>query len=717
MTPDSRGEPRSTSGRTMTPRAAFWCALSIWVLTLSAAATALTYNQVHPLPPKLSGGTGNAVAGTAAVAFIVGFATVGALLGWKRPANPVGWLLSATGLSYAFAAGGLLLLQSAGTRAWGTWFGWMFFLGIGFVVFVLLLFPTGSLPSRRWRPVAWAAAAAIAAWVLGNAFAPTLISSGPPPVRNPVGVAGPAGYLFDVLGGAGAALIVVTGLAAIVSLVFRYRRAGTVEREQLKWLVYAGGLIVAAVLVTAPIEPFLSPNDASNLQNATSSGSIALVPIAIGIAVFRYHLYDIDVVINKTLVYGSLAAFITGVYVAIVVGIGSLAQRGVRPSLALSIAATAVVAIAFQPVRAWVQRLANRLVYGRRATPYQVLADFAGRMAGAYGAEDLLPRMARILAEGTAATRADVWLKSGEVFHDGAAWPPGAPPLPPARATAAGVPAYAAADRILPVRYQGEVLGALSVSKRPGESLTPTEDRLLTDLAGQVGLVLKNARLREQLLARLEEIRASRLRLVAAQDSERRRIERNIHDGAQQQLVALAIKLSITESMIGTDTDGERELLAELRQDAAGAAEDLRDLARGIYPPLLASQGLAAALEAQARKAPVPTTLYADGVGRYPQEMEAAVYFCALEALQNVAKYAGATRAEVKLTASGHDLRFEVTDDGAGFDSDGRGYGTGLQGMADRLHAQGGSLDVRSATGAGTTIAGRLPVPVLEAAG
>jgi signal transduction histidine kinase len=717
MTPDSRGEPRSASGRTMTPRAAFWCALSIWVLTLSAAATALIYNQVHPLPPKLSGGTGNAVAGTAAVAFIVGFATVGALLGWKRPANPVGWLLSATGLSYGFAAGGLLLLQSPGTRAWGTWFGWMFFLGIGFVVFVLLLFPTGSLPSRRWRPVAWAAAAGIAAWVLGNAFAPTLISSGPPPVRNPVGVAGPAGHVFDVLGGAGAALIVVTGLAALVSLVLRYRRAATIEREQLKWLVYAGGLIVAAVLVTAPIEPFLSPNDASNLQNATSSGSIALVPIAIGIAIFRYHLYDIDIVINKTLVYGSLAVFITAVYVAIVVGIGSLAQRGVRPSLTLSIAAAGVVAIAFQPVRAWVQRLANRLVYGRRATPYQVLADFAGRMAGAYGAEDLLPRMARILAEGAAATRADVWLKSGEVFHDSAAWPPGAPPLPPARATAAGVPAYAAADRILPVRYQGEVLGALSVSKRPGESLTPTEDRLLADLAAQVGLVLKNAGLREQLLARLEEIRASRQRLVAAQDEERRRIERNIHDGAQQQLVALAIKLSITESMIGTDTDGERELLAELRQDAAGAAEDLRGLARGIYPPLLASKGLAAALEAQARKAPVPTTVTADGVGRYPQEMEAAVYFCVLEALQNVAKYAGATRAEVKLTASGHDLRFEVTDDGAGFDSDSRGYGTGLQGMADRLHAHGGSLDVRSAPGAGATIAGRLPVSVLEAAG
>jgi signal transduction histidine kinase len=553
------------------------------------------------------------------------------------------------------------------------------------------------------------------AWALGNAFA--LVPFGGFP--SPIGVSGPAGSIFNVLTRAGILLILATGLAAIASLAFRYRRARAIEREQLKWLVYAGGLIVVANLAIVPIEKLIGPgsNAANNLENAVSSGAIALVPVAIGIAIFRYRLYDIDVVINKTLVYGSLAVFITGVYVAIVVGIGSLAQRGAQPSLALSIAATAVVAIAFQPVRAWVQRLANRLVYGRRATPYQVLADFAGRMAGAYAAEDLLPRMARILAEGTAATRADVWLKSGEVFYDGAAWPGGAPPLPPARATAAGVPAYAAADRIRPVRYQGEVLGALSVAKRPGESLTPTEDRLLGDLAGQVGLVLKNAALREQLLARLEEIRASRQRLVAAQDAERRRIERNIHDGAQQQLVALAIKLSLTESMIGTDVDGERELLAELHADAAGAVEDLRDLARGIYPPLLASAGLAAALAAQAAKAPVPTTVTAGGAGRYPQDIEAAVYFCVLEALQNTAKYAGATRAEVKLTATGHDLRFEVSDDGAGFDPASRGYGTGLQGMADRLHAHGGTLDVRSAPGAGTTIAGQLPSRVLEAAG
>src|SRR5262245_21678726 len=714
MTPDSTAEARSAGRGIIPPQAAFWCALCVWVLTLAATAAALIYNQVHPLPAGGRDLHWNAAAGVAAAAVTVGFATVGALLAWKRPANPIGWPLCATGLSYAAAGSGLVLLHIPAARAWGHWLGWLFFFGFGFVVFVVLLFPTGSLPSRRWRPVGWAAGTGMVAWVLGNGFTPVSFASGSP---SPVGVSGPAGQLFHFLAVGGLALTAAAGLAAIMSLVFRYRRARTVEREQLKWLVYAGGLIVAAVLAGIAVERILGPTAAAvNFQVATGSGAVALVPVAIGVAIFRYHLYDIDLVINKTLVYGSLAVFITAVYVAIVVGIGSLAQRGARPSLALSVAATAVVAIAFQPVRARVQRLANRLVYGRRATPYQVLADFAGRMTGAYAAEDLLPRMARILAEGTGATRADVWLKSGEAFHDGATWPAGAPPLPPARATAADVPAYPAADRILPVRYEGEVLGALSVSKRPGEALTPTESRLLADLAGQVGLVLKNAGLREQLLARLEEIRASRLRLVAAQDTERRRIERNIHDGAQQQLVALAIKLSITEAMIGTDTEGEREMLAELRQDAAGAVEELRDLARGIYPPLLAGEGLVTALQAQARKAPVPTSVTADGVGRYPQDLEAAVYFCVLEALQNVAKYAGATRVEIRLAASGHDLRFEVTDDGAGFDPRSRGHGTGLQGMADRLHAHGGSLYVRSSPGTGTTIAGRLPCRVLEAA-
>jgi signal transduction histidine kinase len=695
------------------PRAAFWYACVSWVVSLGVLAAALALNSAHPLPDNQGGNWAN---GLAAVAFVGGFVTVGGLLVWKRPGNPVGWLLSACGVVVAAGVLGLLLSHVRSAQGWVDWFGWIWLFGLGLVVFVLLLFPTGHLPSRRWRPVAWAAGGGLAAWVLGNAFAANLITDSPQQA-NPIGAPGLAGRIFGVLALAGAVLIAAAGLAAIVSVLFRYRRAGTVEREQLKWLVYAGALIVVAVLAQPVLVKVMGSGDAStNLQNALSTGTAALIPIAIGIAIFRYHLYDIDVVINKTLVYGSLAVFITAVYVAIVVGVGSLvARHGDRPSLALSIAATALVAVAFQPVRARFQHLANRLVYGRRATPYEVLAEFAERTAGTYATEELLPRMARILAEGTGARRADVWLRAGGVFRDDATWPPGEPPLGEARADAAGQPALAGADRILPVRHQGEVLGALSVSKRPGESLTPAEGKLLDDLAAQAGLVLRNVGLWEQLTARLDEIRASRQRLVAAQDEERRRIERNIHDGAQQQLVALTIKLNLTESLIGTDPEGERELLAELCAEAAGAVEDLRDLARGIYPPLLAGEGLAAALQAQAARSPVPTSVDAGGIPRYPQDVEAAVYFCVLEALQNVAKYARASRARVRLEAAGDELRFEVADDGVGFDPDQKVFGTGLQGMADRLSAHDGGIDVRSSPGAGTVVTGRIRARVPQA--
>jgi signal transduction histidine kinase len=240
---------------------------------------------------------------------------------------------------------------------------------------------------------------------------------------------------------------------------------------------------------------------------------------------------------------------------------------------------------------------------------------------------------------------------------------------------------------------------------------------MLGDLAAQAGLVLRNLGLTGQLLERLEEVKASRQRLVAAQDEERRRIERNIHDGAQQQLVALAIKLTLTESLIGVDEEGEREMLAELSADAAEAVENLRDLARGIYPPLLAERGLVAALRAQASKVPVPVEIEAHGVGRLEVETEAGLYFCIMEALQNAVKYAGARRVAIEVILAEGQVSFEVRDDGAGFDVAAKVTGTGLQGIGDRLAALGGRFDVRSAPGAGTVVAGVVPLPVAELAG
>jgi signal transduction histidine kinase len=236
------------------------------------------------------------------------------------------------------------------------------------------------------------------------------------------------------------------------------------------------------------------------------------------------------------------------------------------------------------------------------------------------------------------------------------------------------------------------------------------EEKLVGDLAGQAGLMLRNVGLTADLQARLEELRASRQRLVAAQDAERRRIERDLHDGAQQHLVALKVKLGILQALARKDPERAAALASQVGDDADEALRTLRDLARGIYPPLLADQGLLAALRSQASKAPLPVEVHADGVARYPQETEAAVYFCCLEALQNVAKYAQASRASVRLSATDGSLDFAVQDDGAGFDSAATPSGSGLTNMIDRIDALGGSLEVTSVPGEGTRIKGSLPI-------
>ena len=203
--------------------------------------------------------------------------------------------------------------------------------------------------------------------------------------------------------------------------------------------------------------------------------------------------------------------------------------------------------------------------------------------------------------------------------------------------------------------------------------------------------------------------------LQAAQDEERRKLERNIHDGAQQQLVALAVKTRLADSLVGRNEAKAHEVLAQVQAEAQEALENLRELARGIYPPLLADQGLAVALQAQARRAPLPVTVEADGIFRHGGDAESAVYFSVLEGLQNVAKYAEASRAVVRLSQGDRAISFEVADDGRGFDPARTSYGTGLQGIADRLAALGGMLEVRSVPGAGTTLLGTVPVHKTDA--
>ena len=284
-----------------------------------------------------------------------------------------------------------------------------------------------------------------------------------------------------------------------------------------------------------------------------------------------------------------------------------------------------------------------------------------------------------------------------------------------------GTPQITGADRVTPVRHQGEVLGALSVAKRRGEPLTPAEGKLIGDLAAQAGLLLRNVGLTEQLTERLEELRASRLRIVTAQDDQRRRIERDIHDGAQQRLLAIAAGLAQAESLAGQDADREHALLARLKDETSDALAGLRELARGIYPPLLADQGLPAAIAAHAGRAPQPVSVDTDGTGRYPADVETAVYFCCVEALQNAARHAPDGDRPHPARGVGRGGRVPGGGRRAGLRRfrPPRQPGTGLQHMSDRLAALGGSLQIDARPGAGTAIAGRIPVtaPAATASG
>jgi signal transduction histidine kinase len=538
--------------------------------------------------------------------------------------------------------------------------------------------------STRWRPVAWAVGGAFSLVTVVTLVFATASWKHPFAQTSPTALVGLL-WVLPFIGGLATAL---------VAIVVRFRGSTGDERLQLKWFVTGAVLVVATFFASFA---FTNPPP---ILSVLQSLAFVFLYTAIGIAVLKYRLYEIDIVISKTLVYGILAAFFTAVYVAVVVGVGTAV--GSTRSPFLTVLAAALIALAFNPVRNRAKRFANRAVYGKRATPYEVLSEFADRMAGTYSVEDVLPRTARMLAEGTGAIRADVWLRVGAELRAEGSWPSTSPrePIPVDDAGPIDVPG---ATRVVAVRHQGEMLGALSIRKAPGDPVSPTEDKLLADVASQAGLVLRNVRL-------IEELRASRQRIVAAQDQERRKLERNIHDGAQQQLVALAVKANLAESMVGRDEERTRALLAQLKAEAHEALENLRDLARGIYPPLLADQGLVAALTAQARKSPIPVSVEANGIGRFPQDAEAAVYFCALEALQNVAKYAGASQATVHLDRRDGHLGFEVADDGVGFDPAAKGEGTGMQGMADRLAALGGGLSVTSSPGAGTKVTGTVPV-------
>jgi signal transduction histidine kinase len=639
-------------------------------------------------------------------AIMGGYSSVGAVLASRNPTNPIGWLMMGAGL--ALAVGGFsdeYVVYALETRpgslpgarvaavlsslAWGP--------VLVVLILIVLLFPTGRVPGPRWRFLPPGILGLFALATAGRILQSGSLDVGAR-VENPLGVEALAGVaeLAQTIGFLG---LLPALAASIAAMVIRYRRSRGEERQQIRWLLYVVAVVVVAILVGI-VQGLVWKVQA--LDDALFVTMVALIgigiPVAIGVAILKYRLYDLDLVVKKTVLYATVALVLVSIFLVFAVGVGQALIQAEPAAIVASVA----MGLVFWPAVRFARRVADRIVYGRRATPYEVLTDFSHRLGSSYASEDVLPRMAAILAGAVGAASSAVWLRIGSEWRAVGTSPIDVEAPDPVQAVGERMPAFPA-DAAVEVRDKGELLGALTVSMPANDPMTPSKDRLVRDLASQAGLVLRNVRL-------IEELRASRQRLVAAQDEERRRLERNIHDGAQQQLVALTVKLRLLGQIADRDPAKVAEIAGQLQAETTDALEDLRDLARGIYPPLLADKGLAAALEAQARKSTLPVTVDAPELGRFPQDVEAAIYFSCLEALQNVAKYAEASHVTISLSRSNGRLFFSITDDGVGFDPDATTYGTGLQGIADRIDALDGTFEIISSVGAGTIVNGSVPV-------
>ncbi|MDP8937150.1 MAG: histidine kinase, partial [Actinomycetota bacterium] len=519
----------------------------------------------------------------------------------------------------------------------------------------------------------------------------------------------------------------------------RYRRSSGLERQRMQWFGWAVA-VGAEMAVVALAARVLSgwPDDAG----AVAVAATLPIPLALAVGSTRRLIGRVDTLLAHTVSVAGLTCVVVAVYLVIVLGLGRAPDDDERSLLGLSMLAAAVAALLYLPARERLARFSNRLVYGEREAPDQVLKTFGSRLSRAIPLDELLLQVAESLRKTLSLTSAELWTGS-EGRLDRTVSVPDAPvarlaltPDEEAVVARAGVsgPAWVRVWlsglltgrdgsnlRVAPITHSGHLLG-LIVAVRPatGDAFKDEEERILTELARQVGLALHNVQLDSALQSTLdevrrqaEELRASRARIVAASDAARRQIERNLHDGAQQHLVALAVNLRLARQIGASDPAAANEMLEQLGRDLQDAVQELRNLAHGIYPPLLVDRGLSEALSAAGGRAALPTRVVADGIGRYPPEVEAAVYFCCLEAMQNAGKHAGdGATITVRVWEEAGALLFDVADDGAGFDPAQRTTpGAGFVNMSDRVGAIGGTFGVQSAPGRGTRVSGRVPVP------
>ncbi len=619
--------------------------------------------------------------------------TVGALVASRRSENPIGWLLLSSGLLYAFMVsvgeyGAYALLTERGALPGGVlaaWLGsWLYVLGGNLVLYSFLFFPDGRLPSPRWRVAAWLVALAMCLDTAALALTPGTLH-GFPGFENPFGVgllASPSGSIGLVTGVLSLAAI----LAPVAALIVRFRRTRGDERQQIKWVAYAV-LVLVVVIVAVNLWPALDP---SLVGAALFLVGFLAIPVSIGVSIFKYRLYDIDLVINRTLVYGALTVCVIGIYVLVVGYLGALFRTG--GDLVISLIATGVVAILFAPLRDRLQRTVNRLMFGERDDPYAVISHLGERLKATDAPEAVLPTIVETAVQALKLPHAAIALKrdDGEFEIAADCGNPKGEPL------------------ILPLSYGTETIGQLILSPRaPGEPFDPADKRLLEALARHAEAAAYAARL-------TADLQKSRERLVNAREEERRRLRRDLHDGLGPQLATLTLKLDAArnllsqEEMAGADT-----LLAGLKAQAQDAISDIRRLVYDLRPPALDELGLIPAIREQA----IIYSPYGLNVSvEAPEEMpplpaaiEVAAYRIVQGALTNVSRHARASVCRVRISISGG-LDVEITDNGIGL-PEGRRVGVGLSSMRERAAELGGTCEIEPIPEGGTRVLARLPLP------
>jgi signal transduction histidine kinase len=689
----------------------FLCAVC-WTLLLGTvlliAVSVLAFADGAPLMSAYSyiiNGTGilllDTLGYTLSLATLVTFATLGALIVSRHPRHAIGWIFCSLGLfglgeafAQYYAIYGLLVrpgaLPFALVAAWVTEWTWVVFFGL-LCIFLPLLFPTGHLLSPRWRPVGWFAGISIIFLTLAFAVKPgplgniTRLSQ----VDNPLRLLTPDSPLVNIVP-VGFVSVLVSMLIAAATLIVRLFRATGDERQQLKWFCYPTALLAILFVLQGAVRYGLGIESATFETGYRLAWAIVFsaLPIATSIAILKHRLYDIDLVINRTLVYGGLSTTIIGIYVLVVGALSAAVQA--RGNLLISLAGAGLVAVLFQPLREWFQRGANRLMYGERDEPYAALSRLGQRLEAAIAPETVLPTIVQTVQETLKLPYVAIALDQDGICAD-----------------AASVGTPVAGILSLPLVYQGETIGQLLLGPRaPREPFNPADLRLLEDIAHQAGVAAHAVRL-------TTDLQRSRERLVAAREEERRRLRRDLHDGLGPSLATQTLKLEAARDLIHSDPASAETLLSDLIVQSQAAIVDIRRLVYALRPPALDELGFIGAIHEQmAQYEPHRLTFSIDVPERLPPlpaAVEVAAYRIVQEALTNVARHAQAHACTIHLTLDDEALCLEISDDGRGLPAAPRA-GVGLNSMRERAAELGGTWVIEPAQGRGTRVRARLPL-------